>query len=109
MGSIHNLLVDGDLVALRLTMTMTHVGEYLGLPPTGRRLEASQMLLDRIAGDRIAASYQEIDALRILTQLGVVPRPGTGPLGLLGWSFGLIGRVTALKAREAVRARRGRP
>ena len=37
-ASVEDELADGNAVALRLTLAGTHEGEWLTLPPTGRRL-----------------------------------------------------------------------
>lgn len=99
--SIEDMLAEGDLVAVRLTMTMTHTAPYQGLPATGRRLTGTQILIDRVADGRIVETWQEVDALGIMQQLGAVPPPGIGPLGLIRWAFATVGRFAVLGARGA--------
>jgi steroid delta-isomerase-like uncharacterized protein len=97
--TVEDVLADGDLAAARTTMRMTHTGEYQGLPPTGTRLEASQTVFARFEDGRIVEGWQEIDALGVMRQLGVVPPAGVGPVGLIGWTFRTIGRIAALTMR----------
>jgi steroid delta-isomerase-like uncharacterized protein len=102
---VDDMIAEGDVVAVRVTMEMTHTGVYQGIPPAGKRLRATQMFFDRMADGKIAESWQEVDALRILTELGVVPPPGLGPAGLIAWAFRTVGRFALLQARHARRGR----
>lgn len=99
---------DGDHVAARVTMRGTHLGKYRGIPPTGRRFEISQIVILRIRDGRIAESWQEIDALGLMHQLGLVPPATGGPVGLLRWTFSTIVHMARLEIASA-RARPGRP
>jgi steroid delta-isomerase-like uncharacterized protein len=98
--TIEDIVGEGDVVVVRMTMRAVQSGEYLGLPPTGTPIDTTQMIWARFEGDRIKEGWQEIDAARVLQQLRVAPPPGVGPLGLLGWAFGTIARIAALKARS---------
>jgi len=44
-----NLAIDGDLIALHFTVTGTHRGEYMGLPPTGRSITYNEIFIFRFA------------------------------------------------------------
>jgi steroid delta-isomerase-like uncharacterized protein len=99
--TIEDLIAEEDTVAARLRMSMTHLGAYQGIPPTGIRLETTQMLIDHFAAGQVQETWQEIDALRVLQALGVAPRPGIGPVGLIAWAFGTVGRFAALQMRHA--------
>ncbi len=52
--TIHHLVAEGDLVAVRFTVDSTHTGEFMGHPPTGTRVVGAVMDIYRIAGGRIA-------------------------------------------------------
>ena len=70
-------LVDGDRVALRYRGQGTHQGDFKGIPPTGRRVSYSGMLMVRYEGERIAEFWAQPDLLGVLQQLGatvVLPR-----------------------------------
>ena len=103
--TIQQQLVEGDTTAVRFRVTGTHLGPYLGMPPTGRRIDTTQIVMNRIAGNQIVEVHQEINALRKLDQMGVLPPMGAGPFGLLGWAFKTIGRFAVLQARHQRRQR----
>jgi steroid delta-isomerase-like uncharacterized protein len=74
--TIEDMTAEGDRVAVRWTGRGTHTGELMGMPATGKRATVTGILIDRIAGGKIAESWGNFDALGMLQQLGVVPAPG---------------------------------
>lgn len=70
---IEDLLAEGDRVMVRWTNTGTHVGEFAGIPPTGRSFQIAGIDVYRIEADRLAEHWHVIDELRLLQQLGIIP------------------------------------
>jgi predicted ester cyclase len=68
--TIDDLIAEGDRVALRTTTRATHQGEFEGIPPTGRAVEFTGLVIYRIAGEKIVESWGEIDFLRLIRELG---------------------------------------
>ncbi len=67
-----DLIAEGDRVAGRFTCSATHLGEWLGHPPTGRRFEAiDEVSFFRFRGGRIVESWGLEDNLARLEQLGL--------------------------------------
>lgn len=73
---IEDLFSAGDKVVVRWTGTGTHVGDMNGIPPTGRSIRVDAISVHRMAGGRIAETWEVWDTLGFLQQLGVVPTPG---------------------------------
>jgi predicted ester cyclase len=46
--TIDDLIAEADKVAARITMRGTHSGEFVNIPPTGRRVEFSGMYIVRM-------------------------------------------------------------
>jgi len=67
--TIDDLIAEADQVVLRTTARATHQGEFEGIPPTGRAVEFTGLVVYRIAGDKIAESWGEIDFLRLIREL----------------------------------------
>jgi len=65
----HEMVADGDLVAVRGTFQGVHKGEFAGIRPTGRRITADLMLFYRIDDGRIAEHWMQLDMKGILDQL----------------------------------------
>jgi steroid delta-isomerase-like uncharacterized protein len=77
--SIEDQFAEGEKVATRLIGRGTHQGELLGIPPTGNRVEAPGIVINRISGGKIAESWANYDALGMMQQIGAVPSPGEQP------------------------------
>jgi predicted ester cyclase len=67
-----DLIAEGDKVVGRFTCSATHLGEWLGHAPTGRRFEAiDEVYLFRIREGRIVHAWGLEDTLGRLRQLGL--------------------------------------
>lgn len=71
--TIHQILAEGDLVAGRATCTGTHTGDLMGRPPTGKRFEASFMLIFHVVDDKIVEHWSNSDIMRQFHRLGIIP------------------------------------
>ena len=72
---IEELIAEGDRVVARTTMRGTHLGDFFGIPATGRPVTLSGVHILRIAGGKIAEHWGNNDDLGLMRQLGVVPEP----------------------------------
>ena len=70
------VLVAGDKVVTCGTFTATHLGEFQGLPPTGKQISLAIMHIDRVENGKIAEHWGQGDALGLMQQLGIVFLPG---------------------------------
>ena len=99
---VEDLIAEGDRVVARWRTTrQTHTGPYQGIPPTGAKVEMTGIDIFRVEGGQLKEVWLEIDALRGVQQMGVVPPQGIGPLGLIAWAFKTVGRFAFLQARYA--------
>jgi predicted ester cyclase len=75
-GVAEDVLVDGDRVMIRHAHYGTQQGPFMGLPPTGARLDFPGVEIFRLADGRIAESWHIDDNVRLMQQLGALPPPG---------------------------------
>lgn len=68
------LLAEGDMVAGWTWLQGTHLGEWRGLAPTGRRISARGSLTVKIAGGKVVDFWVCADWLRMFDQLGALRR-----------------------------------
>jgi steroid delta-isomerase-like uncharacterized protein len=80
--TIEQVIGEGEFVSIRSRVAGTHLGTYRGIPATGRRIAQSQLHMFRVVDGQINETWQEIDGLGIMQQLGIFPR-GNPPTWLL--------------------------
>jgi steroid delta-isomerase-like uncharacterized protein len=74
--TIEDMVAEGDKVAWRATTRGTHRGDLMGIPPTGKPIEVSSIIVSRFDNGKWAEDWVLIDMLGMLQQLGVIPTPG---------------------------------
>ena len=67
------LVAEGDTVAGRFRCSGTHLGEFLGNPPTGKRMEVEEVFFLRAEGGRFVDFWGLEDSLGRMQQLGLLP------------------------------------
>jgi len=70
--TIEDVIVTGDAVAIRTTMTGTHEGDFFGIPPTGKKIKVMQIQIERIKDGRIVEHWRVTDELSLMRQIGAV-------------------------------------
>lgn len=76
--TIEDLVAEGDTVAGRLTMSGTHEGPLMGMPPTGRSVRQDHMHIVRFRDGKAIEHWGVRDDPGMMQQLGVIPPPGQG-------------------------------
>jgi steroid delta-isomerase-like uncharacterized protein len=71
--TVEDLIAEGDKVVARNTVTGTHQGEYMGVPPTGKSITYNEIFIARLVNGRIAETWGVVDVLSQMRQLGVIP------------------------------------
>ena len=61
----------GETVITRYTVQGTHTREFLGIPPTGKRIDITEVVFFRFANGKIREIWAIGDELGLLRQLGV--------------------------------------
>ena len=77
--TIDDVIAEGDKVVLRWTNAGTHVGEFLGMPPTGRSYRIPGVEIWRVENGKLAEHWDVVDVFGQLQQLGLLPAPGGVP------------------------------
>ena len=77
--TIDDVIAEGDKVVLRWTNSGTHVGEFLGMPPTGRSYRIPGVEIWRVENGKLAEHWDVVDVFGQLQQLGLLPAPGGVP------------------------------
>ena len=71
------LIIDGDRVAVVFSINVTHSGEFMGLPATGRTAQVTGVLVQKLDDDEIEEELRLYDFTALLVQVGVLrAKPG---------------------------------
>jgi len=71
--TVDDMVVEGDMVAVRVTARGTHKNEFMGIPPTGKHVTMMGMDFMRFENGKVTERWGQWDQLGMMQQLGVIP------------------------------------
>ena len=74
--TVEDEIAEGEKVTSRYTFRGTHQGELMGIPPTGKQVTVTGIIINRIAGGQSVEGWLNFDALGLLQQIGAIPAMG---------------------------------
>ncbi len=74
--TVEDEIAEGDRVASRYTFRGTHQGELMGIPPTGKQVTVTGIIINRIVNGKSEEGWLNFDALGLLQQIGAIPAMG---------------------------------
>jgi predicted ester cyclase len=66
---IHDMIAEGDRVAVRLTTSARHTGPFMGIEPTGKRYSVDEIHIFRLQNGQVIEHWHEFDKLALMQQL----------------------------------------
>ena len=69
---VEEMVADEEKVAIAYTLTGTHKGNFLGIPPTDKKIKARGVQIARFKDAKIVERWGSSDELGILKQIGAV-------------------------------------
>jgi len=76
--TLEEQIAEGEKVVSRFTMTGTHRGEFLGIPPTGKSVNIWGVVIDVVRSGKFSESRIIMDTLGLMQQLGTIPISNEG-------------------------------
>lgn len=67
---IEDMICEGDEVAVRYTFSGKHKGDYCGISPTSNKVKTTGIIISHIYKGKIKETWNYLDKLGILVQLG---------------------------------------
>lgn len=67
-----SVLADDDRVMVRFRMTGTHDGDFMGMPPTGRKVDLTGYDEARVVDGRAVEHWGAMDGVELMRQLGAM-------------------------------------
>ncbi len=74
--TVEDMVAEGDKVVYRYTVRGTHLGDFMGIAPTGKQTAVTGIHIYRIANGKLQEEWENWDMLGLMRQLGVLPQPG---------------------------------
>jgi predicted ester cyclase len=75
---IDDIIVEGDLVAIRNTWYGTQTEEFYGVPASGKSVAVTSVGLDRVVDGLVSEGWGELDMVGMMQQMGALPMVGPG-------------------------------
>ena len=72
---IEDVVAEGDRVSTRGYFAGTHLGEFNGIPATGKSIKAGYSDIWRLEDGKAVENWVQLDMMGLLQQLGVIPAP----------------------------------
>jgi predicted ester cyclase len=72
---IESMIAEGDRVGMIFRVSGTHQGNFLGIPPTGKKFEFLEMAMFRLADGKVTESWFMADEAGLMRQLGAKMPP----------------------------------
>jgi steroid delta-isomerase-like uncharacterized protein len=72
---VEDVFGAGDKVVLRWSATMTHTGDALGFPASGRTVRSRGIMIATIVDGKIVEGWDNWDQLGMLEQIGAYKQP----------------------------------
>jgi len=92
---IDDLIVEGDLVAIRNTWRGTHQADFYGVPASGKAVAVTSVGLDRVVDGKVTEGWGELDMVGMMQQMGALPLVGPGAVANGGSSAWTATRSSA--------------
>jgi len=71
-ATMEDLIVSGDRVVGRFVYRGTHLGEFMGIPPSGRPVEMRSIDIWRVADGLFVEHWDELNTLEFFQQIGAL-------------------------------------
>ena len=72
--AVESTIAEDDKVVARCAVRGTHLGEGLGIPPTGKKVHVTGVRIAVFREGRVIEAWNNFDYLAVYRQLGLIPR-----------------------------------
>ncbi|HEX4588090.1 MAG TPA: ester cyclase [Mycobacterium sp.] len=70
--TVEDLIGEDDKVVARIVCTGTHLGDYMGLQPSGKSIAWDEIFIFRFGNGRVVETWGVVDVFSQMKQLGVI-------------------------------------
>lgn len=72
--TVEETVAEGDRIVARCTVTGTHTGDGIGIPPTGKAVRITGMVMARVENGKFVEGWNEFNLLSMYQQIDVLPQ-----------------------------------
>ena len=72
--TINDMVAEGDKVAFRVNARGTHTGPFMGVAPTGKKIEMNNTYIVKIVANKWVEQWGTTEFPLLMQQLGVIPK-----------------------------------
>lgn len=73
--TIEDVVTEDDKVVCRFSLTGTHQGNFMGIPPTRKEVSFNGITILQFKAGKCMERWSQADFLSLLQQLGAIPAP----------------------------------
>ncbi len=77
-ATIEDIVQEGETIVVRARMSGTHKGEFMGIPPTGNKVDFGFFDMVRFTDGKAIEHWGVTDTMTMMQQLGVIPEEPPG-------------------------------
>lgn len=81
--TIEDIFADERRVVARWSAQLTHTGDFFGIPPTGNSATLTGIHVYHLRDGKIEEEWQELNALGLIQELGILPNMDKMPKPVL--------------------------
>lgn len=70
---VDEIIESDDKIVARVRFQGTHQGEFMGVPPSGARIDVPTIDVVRVSGGRAAEHWGVTDSMALMQQIGAMP------------------------------------
>ena len=74
----HDIIAEGNKVAVRATLEGEHKGELFGVAPTGNKVKADGIIIYELANNKIVNHWMQFDTVALMQQIGAMAEADKG-------------------------------
>jgi predicted ester cyclase len=68
-----DIITEGEFSVIRMTFRGTHLGDFYGMPATGKSVVTTSIGIDRVINGKISEGWGELDMLGMMQQMNPTP------------------------------------
>ena len=71
--TIEDMIGEDDRVAVRLTASARHTGDFMGMPASGKTYTIGEIHIFRVTDGKVVEHWHQFDSMGMMRQLGALP------------------------------------